>query len=150
MEMILVLSFPTILGIVSEMKHPRSRKQRIVDNVSEHNCRFSLSPVFCLLEIFKWKSALTSEKSQSVILFFSLLSLLKIKKKKRFLSFRSFIPGCIHEDTPHSAFDALMNHEYLHIILTNVFRYDLHQSVNQMIRWSENVFVLFSFFYLLL
>jgi len=33
-----------------------------------------------------------------------------------------------------------MNHEYLHIILTNVFRYDLHQSVNQMIRWSENVF----------
>jgi hypothetical protein len=59
---------------------------------------------------------------------------------KRFLSFRSFIPGCIHEDTPHSAFDALMNHEYLHIILTNVFRYDLHQSVNQMIRWSENVF----------
>jgi hypothetical protein len=32
---------------------------------------------------------------------------------------------------PHSAFDTLMNHEYFHIILNNVFRHDLHQSVNQ-------------------
>lgn len=77
-------------------------------------------------------------------------SLSSVKRRERrsfvkLLSFRSFIPGCIHEDTPHSAFDALMNHEYLHIILTNVFRYDLHQSVNQMIRCSENVFNCFCY-----
>jgi hypothetical protein len=117
------------------------------ENVGEHNVVSLLSyshsatqvEMFCFDKwgFFEFPPSLSFH-------FFALISFERKKRKKWFLlSFRSFIPGCIHEDTPHSAFDALMNHEYLHIILTNVFRYDLHQSVNQMIRWSENVFVSF-------
>jgi hypothetical protein len=122
------------------LKEDKKQRTKEKDNVVSYFFAPDVSP-----RLFKRKSALTGEhRVQSVIYqhnqseehccFPPRLC------EKGFLSFRSFIPGCIHEDTPHSAFDALMNHEYLHIILTNVFRYDLHQSVNQMIRWSENVF----------
>jgi hypothetical protein len=50
------------------------------------------------------------------------------------------------KDTMQIAFDNLMNHEFLQIILNNVFRYDLHQSVSQMIHCPESVeFVWFMF-----